>query len=333
MNRDALPDNPNRTVNYQGRQLKTIYLAGGCFWGTQAYLARVLGVASTTVGYANGSTEHPTYEDVCWRHTGHAETVEVSYDPTQISLRALLEQFFLIIDPTLVNRQGNDKGTQYRSGIYFIDPADQPIIESAIASEQLKYKLPIVTEVLPLSRYDRAEAYHQEYLEKNPTGYCHVSFETLPTVVPTAVRFVKPELSDLKKKLSPLQYAVAVERATEHPFSGEYWREERTGLYVDVATGEPLFSSKDKYDAGCGWPSFTRPVDKAVVREIRDQSHGLDRVEIRSQIGDFHLGHVFTDGPVSKGGLRYCINSASLRFIPLADLEREGYGEWLILFQ
>lgn len=180
MQQTSLPENPNRNLNYTGKPLQTIYLAGGCFWGTQAYLARVPGVAATSVGYANGTTENPTYEDVCWRHTGHAETVEVRYDPDSLSLQALLEQFFLIIDPTLVNRQGNDKGTQYRTGIYYTRPHEKSIIDAAVGAEQLKFKLPIVTEVLPLVRYDRAENDHQDYLEKNPNGYCHVRFDTLP---------------------------------------------------------------------------------------------------------------------------------------------------------
>ena len=336
MLQDTLPDNPNRFIDFRSSNLKKIYLAGGCFWGTQAYLARVPGVAATSVGYANGRTIKPTYQDVCYNNTGHAETVEVSYDPARLSLEDLLRQFFLIIDPTMLNRQGPDKGTQYRSGIFYIDAADLPVIEAIVQEEQKKYRLPVVTEVLPLVRYDLAEDYHQDYLEKNPGGYCHVSFKTLPTTtakplqpVIDPARFPSPDPAELKKKLTPLEYAVAIERGTEHPFSGAYWREERTGLYVDIVTGEPLFSSRDKYDAGCGWPSFTRPIDPAVVRELRDRSHGMDRVEIRSRAGDTHLGHVFTDGPASRGGLRYCINSASLRFIPLADLAREGYGEWI----
>ncbi len=345
MQHNQLPDNPNRQIDYSARELHKIYLAGGCFWGTEAYLARVPGVAATTVGYANGRTIRPSYQEVCYNNTGHAETVEVSYDPTRLSLYDLLNQFFQIIDPTMLNRQGADKGKQYRTGIYYTNDADLPVIEGVIREQQKHYKLPIVTEVLPLVRYDLAEDYHQNYLEKNPGGYCHVSFKTLPVIpvkpmmpmvsimpVIDQARFPRPELSDLKKRLTPLQYAVACESATEHPFSGAYWREERTGLYVDVVTGEPLFSSKDKFDAGCGWPSFTRPIDPSVVRELRDKSHGMERVEIRSRAGDAHLGHVFTDGPASRGGLRYCINSASLRFIPLADLEREGYGDWIGYF-
>lgn len=182
MNSNLLPANPNTALNYSAAKLKTLYLAGGCFWGTQAYLARVLGVAHTCVGYANGKTEHPTYQEVCYLHTGHAETVEVQYDPARLSLEQLLEQFFLIIDPTLLNRQGNDRGTQYRTGIYYLDPADAPMIERVMQNIRSRYRLPVVTELLPLIRFDPAEDYHQDYLEKNPQGYCHVSFATLPTL-------------------------------------------------------------------------------------------------------------------------------------------------------
>lgn len=353
MRHETLPPNPNVKIDYNQADLHRIYLAGGCFWGTEAYLQRLPGVAATSVGYANGRTENPSYQDVCYNNTGHAETVEVQFDPGKIDLATVLEYFFKIIDPTLVNQQGNDRGTQYRTGIYYVDPADLTVIEAVVAQKQLAYKLPIVTEIRPLEQYFLAEDYHQDYLEKNPGGYCHVSFATLPgdTVPILAVpaqsggvahpgvvpiidpsRYIRPEEAALKKILSPLSYAVVRENATEHPFSGAYWREERTGLYVDVATGEPLFSSRDKFDAGCGWPSFTKPVDRQVIVEKRDRSHGMDRVEARSRAGDSHLGHVFTDGPASKGGLRYCINSASLRFIPLAELEKEGYGEWLAYF-
>ncbi len=354
MRHETLPPNPNLQIDYSQADLHQIYLAGGCFWGTEAYLQRLPGVAATSVGYANGRTSQPSYQEVCTSQTGHAETVEVRYDPARIDLDTLLTYFFKIIDPTLLNRQGNDRGTQYRTGIYYVDPADLPVISAVVARQQQAYRLPIVTEIRPLDQYFLAEDYHQDYLEKNPGGYCHVSFASLPgeTLMPVLAaarpmagsprpgqapvidpaRFNRPDEGVLKKSLSPLSYAVVRENATEHPFTGAYWREERTGLYVDVVTGEPLFSSRDKFDAGCGWPSFTRPVDRAVVIEKRDSSHGMERVEVRSRAGDSHLGHVFPDGPVSRGGLRYCINSASLRFIPLADLEKEGYGDWVAYF-
>ncbi|MDW7657072.1 MAG: peptide-methionine (R)-S-oxide reductase MsrB [Bacillota bacterium] len=338
MNNRTLPDNPNQTINYSNSRLADIWLAGGCFWGVQAYMARVFGVAETSVGYANGQTDNPSYEDVCRRNTGHAETVHVRYDPERISLEDVLSQFFQIIDPTSRNRQGNDRGSQYRSGIYYLEDAFLPVIRSVVAAEQKKYDRPIVTEIERLRRYDLAEDYHQNYLEKNPNGYCHISFATLeqaakkkPIIQPLIdpAHFPRPADDTLRDRLTPEQYLVTQKNGTERPFSGAYWNQDEPGLYVDIVSGEPLFSSSDKFDAGCGWPSFTRPVDSQVVREIVDKSHGMIRTEVRSRSGDAHLGHVFTDGPEDRGGLRYCINSASLRFIPLADMEKEGYGAYI----
>lgn len=323
---------------------KEIWLAGGCFWGVEAFMARVQGVIDASVGYANGKTENPTYEDVCHRGTGHAETVHVLYDPDRTDLKTLLHYFFMIIDPTTRNRQGNDWGAQYRTGVYYKDPADLHVIREGIAEEQKKYKKPIVTEVEPLVNFYLAEEYHQNYLEKNPGGYCHVDLslldnpdESLPLPEVQCchscepIRYTKPDDAVLREKLTKEQYAVTQENKTERPFSNEYWNNHEKGLYVDIVTGEPLFTSADKFDSGCGWPSFTRPINPAVVTRHEDNSFGMARVEVRSHAGDSHLGHVFTDGPRDKGGLRYCINSASLRFIPLADMEREGYGEFVPL--
>ena len=341
MSLSHLPANPNLQIDYSGSQLKDIWLAGGCFWGVEAYMDRVPGIAATTVGYANGRTEHPSYEDVCHRNTGHAETVHVRYDPQRIGLAGVLDQFFLIIDPTSKNRQGNDHGSQYRSGVYYRDVADLAEIRAFVAQEQKRYSKPIVTEIEPLQRYDLAEEYHQKYLEKNPNGYCHVHFDTLPTELPDMqpivtlkpvidpVMYPKPSDEDLHKLLTPAQYQVTQKNATEQPFTGAYWDQEEPGIYVDVVTGEPLFVSSDKFDSGCGWPSFSKPLDPAVVHERVDKSHGMVRTEVRSRSGDSHLGHIFTDGPKEAGGLRYCINSAALRFIPLAEMEQAGYGAFV----
>ncbi|NLO35262.1 MAG: peptide-methionine (R)-S-oxide reductase MsrB [Clostridiaceae bacterium] len=337
--RTGLPYNPNTAIDYSQSSLRDIWLAGGCFWGVEAYLARVPGVAEATVGYANGNTENPTYQDVSYKNTGHAETVHLRYDPDRISLDQLLEQYFLIIDPTVLNRQGNDVGSQYRTGIYYQDEADLAVIKAAIEREQEKYTRPIVVEVEPLAQYYLAEAYHQDYLEKNPGGYCHISFDTLPgandmnatgLVDPSLYR--KPDPDTIRNMLSAEQYQVTQENGTEMPGTGEYEKNKADGIYVDIVTGEPLFSSRDKFDSGSGWPSFTRPIDPAVVNELKDISIGMLRTEVRSRVGDSHLGHVFADGPADQGGLRYCINSAALRFIPLADMEQEGYAYLLPLF-
>jgi len=305
----------------------------------EAYMARVPGIAEATVGYANGNTENPSYQDVSYKNTGHAETVHLRYDPERVTLEMLLEQFFLIIDPTVLNRQGNDVGSQYRTGIYYQDEADLAVIDAVIAREQEKYTSPIVVEVEPLDHYYLAEAYHQDYLEKNPGGYCHISFDTLPGANDTSSAglvdpslYSKPDPETIRKMLTAEQYQVTQENGTEMPGTGLYEKNKTDGIYVDIVTGEPLFSSRDKYDSGSGWPSFTRPIDPAVVNELKDVSIGMLRTEVRSRVGDSHLGHVFADGPADQGGLRYCINSAALRFIPLADMEKEGYAYLLPLF-
>ncbi|HHX74304.1 MAG TPA: peptide-methionine (R)-S-oxide reductase MsrB [Firmicutes bacterium] len=320
-----LPANPNDGVRYREENLRDIWLAGGCFWGVEAFFARIYGVAATRAGYANGRTENPTYEKLA--NSGHAETVHVRYDPEKVSLRTLLSAFFRIIDPTSVNRQGNDYGTQYRTGIYYLDEADLPVIRKAMAVEQAKHKKPLATEVQPLKHFYPAEAYHQKYLEKNPGGYCHVNFSLLPDTK-RRENYKKPTAEKVRQ-LTTLQYEVTQKNATEPPFANAYWDHFAKGIYVDVVTGEPLFLSSDKYDAGCGWPSFTRPVDPEAVVEKEDNSFGMRRTEVRSRHGDSHLGHVFPDGPRDKGERRYCINSAALRFIPLSEMEREGYGRYL----
>lgn len=318
-------------------ELCEIWFAGGCFWGVEAYFARIPGVAGTNVGYANGKTANPSYYDI--KHTGHAETVQVSYDPRKVSLHTLLEYFFNIIDPTSINKQGNDIGTQYRTGIYYKDKNDLATIQAAVGKIQRKYKKPVITEVLPLENYYPAEENHQDYLKKNPGGYCHIDLSSLPDKVPdkasvadTSV-YKKPEDKQLKETLSDMQYRVTQQNGTEPPFANEFWNHHAKGIYVDIVTGEPLFTSKDKFDSGCGWPSFTRPIEDDVVTEGTDKSHGMMRTEVRSHVGDSHLGHVFEDGPIERGGLRYCINSAALRFIPLEEMEAQGYGEFIYLLK
>lgn len=325
MQHQSLPPNPNENINYEPNRLKRIWLAGGCFWGTEAYMARIAGVAETEVGYANGNTEIPTYHDL--KHTGHVETVCISYDPVRIPLTGLLVAFFQIIDPTSLNRQGGDAGRQYRTGIYYDNIADLPVIQAAVVREQAKHQKPIVTEVLPLANYYTAEEYHQKYLEKNPGGYCHVDFSSLPQT--HEIPYQKPSDTELKQKLPAESYHIIRENGTEKPFENAYWDLHQKGIYVDIATGQPLFVSSDKFDSGCGWPSFSRPVEDSAVHEKTDGSFGMKRTEVRSEIGDSHLGHVFTDGPKELGGLRYCINSAALRFIPLEQMKDEGYEKWI----
>lgn len=314
--------------------MKEIYLAGGCFWGMERYIDSIPGVIKTDVGYANGKTENPTYEEVCKKDTGHAETVRIAYDEEILPLDFLLYLFFDAIDPTSVNRQGGDVGIQYRSGIYYTDESDLKVIEAAVQLLQKQLDKPVAIEVKPLSNYYPAEEYHQKYLVKNPQGYCHIhplQFERAKNARINPNSYSASTKEDLKSSLDSLQYEVTQNAKTESPFNNTYWNTFRQGIYVDITSGEPLFSSSDKFESGCGWPSFSKPIDPHVLKELRDNSHGMRRMEVRSRVGNAHLGHVFEDGPKEAGGLRYCINSASLRFIPKDDMEKEGYGYLLSL--
>lgn len=309
--------------------MSEIYLAGGCFWGTEKYIASIRGVQSTEVGYANGTTLNPSYEEVCSKNTGHVETVRVVYDPKIVPLDFLLELYYEAINPTSLNRQGGDFGTQYRTGIYYVDDDDRLVIERSIAKLQTRFNEPIAIEVKRLENFSPAEEYHQKYLDKNPTGYCHIGrdkIEKAAKALINPVDYPAPAPEELRNTLSEVQFDVTQGGATEPPFHNKYYKLYQPGIYVDITTGEPLFSSADKFESGCGWPSFTKPIDPNVVREKKDTSYRMLRTEVRSRVGNAHLGHVFNDGPRESGGLRYCINSASLRFVPKEDMEKEGYG-------
>lgn len=308
---------------------KEIYLAGGCFWGTEKYLSLVPGVLSTDVGYANGNTENPTYEEVCHKNTGHAECVRVFYNPLQVSLKYLLSLYYEVINPTSINRQGGDTGTQYRTGIYYVEQQDLSIIKASIAELQTHYEKPIAIEVLPLQNYYIAEEYHQKYLDKNPNGYCHIGVDKFELAKQAKeITYSKKSKEELRKILTEEQFEVTQNSKTEPPFLNAYFDNFEEGIYVDVTTGEPLFVSTDKFESGCGWPSFSKPIASSLIEEKMDVSHGMRRVEVRTANSDAHLGHVFEDGPKEQGGLRYCINSASLEFIPLQEMEQRGYGAY-----
>lgn len=312
--------------------MKEIYLAGGCFWGVEEYFRRLDGILETQVGYANGRTLNPTYEQVCTKTTGYAETVWIKYDEAIIPLRDVLRRYFRIIDPTSIDRQGPDIGNQYRTGIYYADPADVAVIDAELQRLAKNYSEQIQVEVLPLINYYPAEEYHQKYLMKNPAGYCHVDLSLAEEVLMEKPSFDRKPKEELERTLSPLQLAVTQEAHTEAPFKNEYFDLFERGIYVDITTGEPLFLSEDKFDSGCGWPSFSKPIDNNLISYFHDNSYGMDRTEVRSTLGEAHLGHIFQDGPEELGGMRYCINSASLRFIPLKDMEENGYGFWLKYF-
>ncbi|MDR2649334.1 MAG: peptide-methionine (R)-S-oxide reductase MsrB [Clostridiales bacterium] len=312
--------------------MKTIYLAGGCFWGVQKYISLIPGIIQTQVGYANGNTENPAYEDVCRRDTGHAETAEVRYDETVLPLTQLLDLYADIIDPASVNRQGNDVGTQYRTGIYYTDESDAEMIRGWLALLGESLLKPVAIECGRLRQFYPAEEYHQGYLDKNPNGYCHIPQAKFEQARHSGKPQGKPA-EDLRNRLTPMQYEVAVNGATEPPFDNEYFDNFKPGIYVDIISGVPLFVSTDKFESGCGWPAFAKPIDDVLLKTLPDNSYGRQRIELRSAKPDTHLGHVFDDGPSALGGLRYCINSASLRFVPQEEMECKGYGEYLALLE
>lgn len=313
-------------MNVKKENIRTIYLAGGCFWGVEGYFSRIKGVVATDAGYANGETDDTNYEKIA--STKHAETVKIDYDMSIVSLEEILLHYFRVIDPTSVNKQGNDVGVQYRTGVYYTDEKDLETIEKVFKYEEsIHGKLAVEKE--PLKHFVLAEDYHQDYLEKNPNGYCHINLKSAeePLFKEEYKKFTEEEL---KKNLDELSYSVLRENATERPGSSELNDEYRKGIYVDKITGEALFASKDKFDSGCGWPSFSKPITTDKINYLEDTSHGMNRVEVRSNGGDNHLGHVFNDGPEEMGGLRYCINGASLEFIPFEEMEARGYKDYMI---
>lgn len=307
------------------------YFAGGCFWGLEEYFRRISGVTATRAGYAQSKTDSPSYEEVCSGRPDATETVEVSYDPSIVSLTTLTRLFYDIIDPFSVDRQGNDHGRQYRTGLYS-NPAnpsyasDMAVFHAVDAQVGARHGHKTAVEISPLKNFYPAEAYHQGYLEKNPGGYCHID----PMKIAQVSK--RQKYIDRIYELDDLQYAVTQEAATEQPFANAYDETFEPGIYVDIVSGEPLFASDAKYDSGCGWPAFGRPISPGSLAERADYTvPGRERTEVLAVSSGIHLGHVFNDGPQEFSGVRYCINSASLRFIPLSHMEEEGYGEYSAL--
>lgn len=323
--------------------------AGGCFWCISSAFSGHKGVREAVAGYTGGTKEHPTYEEVSTGKTGHFEAVQVTFDPAEISYDELLDIFWRQIDPTDKTGQFADRGSQYRTAIFYHTPEQRAAAERSkkALQESGRFRKPIATDILPAGQFYPAEDYHQNYDKKNPlryklyrsgSGRDRFIQETwgrekkMGPVHDQSRLSEKDKKEKLRSKLTEMQYRVTQENGTEPPFRNEYWDNKREGIYVDIASGEPLFSSIDKYDSGTGWPSFTKPLEPSNIVETTDMSLLQTRTEIRSRRGNSHLGHVFPDGP-GPGGLRYCMNSASLRFIPKEDLEKEGYGEYLKLFE
>ena len=313
----------------ESKQTKLIYLAGGCFWGLEKLMQSIPGVLDAVSGYANGSSESDAnYKTVCTGRTGFRETVRVSYDPDRVSLDQLLFAYFEVVDATAVNRQGHDVGTQYQAGVYYADTESLATVERIFAIERARTP-GFAVESGPLKSFFPAEEYHQDYLDKNPGGYCHIPFADMARLSKGTIdagRYARPQDEQIRAALSPEQFAVTQQSATERPFTSEFAEKGEKGLYVDVVTGEPLFTSEDKYRSSCGWPAFTKPVEPSVVVSREDRSHGMRRVEVRSRAGDSHLGHVFEGDAESPSGTRYCINGAALRFVPYDALDAQGYG-------